>query len=482
MILQFHVLSPRGDCIITRDFRKDCPSGTADKYFRRVKFWEGGAPPIFAIDGIHYISVNKSGIHFVFTTRASVSPTWAVNLLNKLVKSFKDFCGVLSEESLRRNFILVYELIDEIIDCGYPQTTASEVLKLSIHSDAVDTTLPVMSISNPLSMLPQFRSVNSPSSTIPSSANQRPIGLTSSGFSTPPSLTVGGVTLPASIKIPGLNLDSGSASKNEIFVDILERVTVVVNAAGGETVTASIDGSIQMKSYLSGNPALKLSLNDDLVIASDGRGDVAYSSSAVLEDALFHECADLTEFESSRIISLIPPDGEFVLMNYRIASFSKLPFRLYPSIELVASDRVDIHIAIRADLPDQNYGSNMVVSIPVPKGAVRSVYSDVPGGTSEWIAGEDRIVWTIKKLAGGQEASCRARINLIAPPVDGVKSFGPVSLQFEVPMYSVSNLQVKYLRINDARHGSVQLGGSPTGSGPFRWVRYVAQSQSYVFR
>ena len=30
----------------------------------------------------------------------------------------KDYCGVLSEESMRVNFVLVYELLDEIIDFG----------------------------------------------------------------------------------------------------------------------------------------------------------------------------------------------------------------------------------------------------------------------------------------------------------------------------------------------------------------------------
>ena len=41
----------------------------------------------------------------------------------------KDFCGVLSEEAMRKNFILIYELLDEVIDFGYPQLTSVEILK-----------------------------------------------------------------------------------------------------------------------------------------------------------------------------------------------------------------------------------------------------------------------------------------------------------------------------------------------------------------
>lgn len=30
----------------------------------------------------------------------------------------QDYCGVLSEDSLRKNFVLVYELLDEMVDFG----------------------------------------------------------------------------------------------------------------------------------------------------------------------------------------------------------------------------------------------------------------------------------------------------------------------------------------------------------------------------
>ncbi|CAN0288756.1 unnamed protein product, partial [Hapterophycus canaliculatus] len=49
---------------------------------------------------------------------------------------------------------------------------------------------------------------------------------------------------------------SGSGQKdgtqrNEIFVDILERLSVLFSQSG-QVVNSSIDGCIQMKSYLSG--------------------------------------------------------------------------------------------------------------------------------------------------------------------------------------------------------------------------------------
>jgi len=39
----------------------------------------------------------------------------ALELLGAIVGRIHDFCGLLEEENLRTNFVLIYELIDEII-------------------------------------------------------------------------------------------------------------------------------------------------------------------------------------------------------------------------------------------------------------------------------------------------------------------------------------------------------------------------------
>jgi AP-4 complex subunit mu-1 len=70
------------------------------------------------------------------THRFNASPAGSLELLNRLAKVFKDYCGVLTEESIRRNFILIYELLDETMDFGYPQITSTEALKSCVHNEA----------------------------------------------------------------------------------------------------------------------------------------------------------------------------------------------------------------------------------------------------------------------------------------------------------------------------------------------------------
>ncbi len=49
---------------------------------------------------------------------------------------------------------------------------------------------------------------------------------------------------------------------------------------------------------------------------------------------------------------------------------------------------------------------------------------------------------------------------------------GPINLNFTIPMYCASKLQVRYLQI--MKHDK--------NYSPYRWVRYVTMSNSYVIR
>ena len=78
---------------------------------------------------------------------------------------------------------------------------------------------------------------------------------------------------------------SVSVSKNkanEIFVDIYEKINILFNASG-YVINSSIDGCIQMKSYLVNNPSLKLILNEDIAMA-----DSNIPGNVILDDCNFH--------------------------------------------------------------------------------------------------------------------------------------------------------------------------------------------------
>jgi AP-4 complex subunit mu-1 len=229
-----------------------------------------------------------------------------------------------------------------------------------------------------------------------------------------------------------------------------------------------------MKSYLAGNPELRLALNEDLVV---GKNSGATYGSVVLDDVNFNDCVNLSEFENTRTLSFVPPDGEFVVLNYRMTGEFKTPFRIFPSVEEVAPDKLEISVLVRAEMPAEHFGANVTVEIPLPKctsSASCSLLSSISGhNTAEFVSREGKILWTIKKFPGMTEQTMKAKVNLNQSCTSQIRrEIGPINMSFEIPMYNVSNLQVRYLRIAEAMPGYT----------PYRWVRYVTQSNSYVCR
>jgi AP-4 complex subunit mu-1 len=456
MFSQFYVLGPRGDSIIFRSFRSELIRSTAETFFRNVRFWNGknqDAPPVFNVDGVHYVWIKKSGLFFVLSTITNESPAAAVELLVRITKLFKDYCGILTEESVRSNFTLIYELLDEIFDWGYPQTCSTESLKAFIFNDPA----PVASAgadSRSTIKLPGFSS----SKTMTSTAVDKPI-----------------------------TFRSRDRQRNQVFVDIFERLSLTFNSAG-YVLNQAIDGTVQMKSYLGGNPELRLAFNEDLVVTGgDESVGKARPHAVLLDDCNFHECVKLTDFESQRVITLVPPDGEFVAMNYRVTSDFRPPFRIFPFFELTSPHKFEVAIKVRADIPEQNYGSNVLVVVPLPRIATGVVAdfgaaSAAPAGSAAANSIKDQgyeyddknkvLRWHIKKFSGGHEHMIRIRVTLSEASTAAIrKEVSPISMHFEVPMYSASRVHIKYLRTSN------QVGYEME-----RWIRYVSRANSYVCR
>jgi AP-4 complex subunit mu-1 len=328
-----------------------------------------------------------------------------------------------------------------MIDCGYPQITRTLNLKSCVYNEAIIVD---------------------------------PIGNTSKMVN-PKTASASAVHKPviSAVNVNGRKTDSSGQQKNEIFVDILERLNVLFSA-NGYVLNSTIDGCIQMKSYLAGSPQLRLALNQDLAI---GKGNRQYGTPTV-DDINFNEIVNLTEFENTRILSFVPPDGEFVLLNYRVTGDFTTPFRIIPSIEETEPKKLEITVLVRADMPSNHFGANVSVEIPLPKcTAVASctvIASPGSGATNaEFVRADGKILWTMKKIPGGTEQTMKAKVTLSQACTTQIRrEIGPINMNFEIPMFNVSDMQVRNLRIVDDHAGYT----------PYRWVRYVTQSSSYVCR
>ena len=66
----------------------------------------------------------------------------------------------------------------------------------------------------------------------------------------------------------------------------------------------------------------------------------------MLDDCNFHQSVSLDRFETERLLELVPPDGEFAVMNYRSTYPFKPPFRVQTVVEDDANTALKVSIIL----------------------------------------------------------------------------------------------------------------------------------------
>jgi len=218
-----------------------------------------------------------------------------------------------------------------------------------------------------------------------------------------------------------------------------------------------------MKCYLSGMPELRLGLNDKVMFETTGRA--TRGKAIEMEDVKFHQCVRLSRFENDRTISFIPPDGEFELMSYRLNTQVKPLIWVECIVESHSGSRIEYMLKAKAQFKRRSTANNVSISIPVPEDA------DTPRfrtniGTVHYAPETSSIVWKIKQFGGGKEFLMRAELGLPSVRGDDEKGGGmmggfggsmggvaggkgkrPISVKFEIPYFTTSGIQVRYLKI-----------------------------------
>lgn len=64
-------------------------------------------------------------------SRRNTNAAEIILFLHRLSQVLVEYFKELEEESIRDNFVIIYELLDEMMDFGYPQTTESKILQES---------------------------------------------------------------------------------------------------------------------------------------------------------------------------------------------------------------------------------------------------------------------------------------------------------------------------------------------------------------
>merc|ERR1719228_3192617 len=287
--------------------------------------------------------------------------------LLKVTDCMQSYFGKVSEENIKNNFVLIYELLDEILDFGYPQNTDTGVLKTFITQQGIRT-----------------------------QTKEEQAQITSQ------------VTGQIGWRREGIKY-----RRNELFLDVLESVNLLMSPQG-QVLSAHVAGKVVMKSYLSGMPECKFGINDKITMESKGKAadESKTKSSIAIDDCQFHQCVKLSKFETEHAISFIPPDGEYELMRYRTTKDISLPFRVIPLVREVGRTKLEVKVVIKSNFKHSLLAQKIEVRIPTPLNT-SGVQLICMKGKAKYKASENAIVWKIKRMGGMKESQISVEIELL---------------------------------------------------------------------
>ena len=76
-----------------------------------------------------YLYIRHNNLYLLALTKRNTNAAEILLFLHKIVEVFTEYFKELEEESIRDNFVVIYELLDEMMDFGYPQTTETKILQ-----------------------------------------------------------------------------------------------------------------------------------------------------------------------------------------------------------------------------------------------------------------------------------------------------------------------------------------------------------------
>jgi len=127
-----YILDPKGRPIISRNYRDDLPHNVAQRFAAKlVEEEEVMLKPVIEDEGLSFIYVKhtNSNLYFMAVAERNANVMMVLLFMYKIIEVFEDYFEDLQEESIRDNFVIIYELLDEMMDFGYPQITEPKILK-----------------------------------------------------------------------------------------------------------------------------------------------------------------------------------------------------------------------------------------------------------------------------------------------------------------------------------------------------------------
>ena len=136
MISALLFINQKGEVVISRMYRDGFTRATAETFRAQViGNKEEGRSPVKVVGETVFMYIKHGNMFVVAVTSGNAQAAMTFQFLHAVVKVLTAYFGAFDEDSIRNNFVLIYELLDEVLDYGYPQNCTTDVLKMYITQE-----------------------------------------------------------------------------------------------------------------------------------------------------------------------------------------------------------------------------------------------------------------------------------------------------------------------------------------------------------
>ncbi|MEQ2205252.1 AP-3 complex subunit mu-2 [Xenoophorus captivus] len=389
MIHSLFLINASGDIFLEKHWKSVVSRSVCDYFFEAQEraTEPENVPPVIPTPHHYLINVLRHRIYFVAVIQSEVPPLFVIEFLHRVVDTFQDYFGVCTEAAIKDNVVVVYELLEEMLDNGFPLATESNILKELIKPPTILRTM-----------------VN----TITGSTN------------------VGEQLPTGQLSVVPWRRTGVKYTNNEAYFDVVEEIDVIIDKSGS-TITAEIQGVIDACVKLTGMPDLTLS----------------FMNPRLLDDVSFHPCVRFKRWEAERILSFIPPDGNFRLLSYHVSSQNLVAIPVYVKHNITfregsSQGRFDLTLG-----PKQTMGKaveSVLVSSQLPRGVLNANLNPSQG-TYTFDPVTKLLSWDVGKINPQKLPSLKGTMNLQAGASKPDEN-PTINIQFKIQQMAISGIPI----------------------------------------
>uniref|UniRef100_A0A452SJ87 AP-3 complex subunit mu-2 n=1 Tax=Ursus americanus TaxID=9643 RepID=A0A452SJ87_URSAM len=402
MIHSLFLINSSGDIFLEKHWKSVVSRSVCDYFFEaQERATEAeNVPPVIPTPHHYLLSVYRHKIFFVAVIQTEVPPLFVIEFLHRVVDTFQDYFGVCSEPVIKDNVVVVYEVLEEMLDNGFPLATESNILKELIKPPTI-----LRTVVNTITGMEKGETHRELPSWVKALNN----------------------LLPAFCLIP----------------------------ISGSTITAEIQGVIDACVKLTGMPDLTLS----------------FMNPRLLDDVSFHPCVRFKRWESERILSFIPPDGNFRLLSYHVSAQNLVAIPVYVKHNISFRDssslgRFEITVG-----PKQTMGKTIegvIVTSQMPKGVLNMSLTPSQG-THTFDPVTKMLSWDVGKINPQKLPSLKGTMSLQAGASKPDEN-PTINLQFKIQQLAISGLKVNRLDMYGEKYK------------PFKGIKYMTKAGKFQVR